>query len=180
MIKERYDMELYSISELNIFCKSNNVLEYRLESNSYSEELGSVSKLKLSFDSVVFAEEFGIIYFKDNENKNETAIMCIDRIEKITDTPDDVQLFYIYCGYDEKILFKLYMKLNNNSINKLHTYVCNKCNNEFDLYDIHNGIKIRKRMGYGSLYDEDTVELNLCTKCFDKLINDCINSPIVN
>lgn len=167
-------MELYSISEFKNFCDSNDILEYRVETNSYSECLGITAKVDLCFKSIVVAEGFNIIMFEDGNNK--ASIMPVERIEKITVDSDDVQLFYIYCGCDEETLFKVYIKLNTNS-NKCF---CNKCNKEFNIFDIHNGLKIKRVMGYGSTYDGDDINLNICTNCLDELINSCLINPIVN
>ena len=48
---------------------------------------------------------------------------------------------------------------------------CNKCGKKnFSVY---------RRLGYGTKYDGDDLELDLCCDCMEKLIDECIISPIV-
>lgn len=58
------------------------------------------------------------------------------------------------------------------------TNVCNKCGKLFDMWDEAEGIKLSRCMGYGTKYDGDRLRLNLCCKCFETLISECLISPI--
>lgn len=58
------------------------------------------------------------------------------------------------------------------------TYMCSKCGQILDMYDIQQDFTIHKRVGYGSIYDGDTVDLHLCCRCFDNLVRECLVYPI--
>ena len=58
------------------------------------------------------------------------------------------------------------------------TTVCNKCGKQFDMWDEQEGYAIYTRLGYGSKYDGDHLELDLCCKCMDELIDSCKVGPI--
>lgn len=36
----------------------------------------------------------------------------------------------------------------------------------------------RRRIGYGSIYDSDIIELRLCATCLDELVKTCKISPL--
>ena len=55
---------------------------------------------------------------------------------------------------------------------------CNMCGKVFDNYDEFMGFSIHRILGYGSKYDGDTLELDLCCECVDKLIEMCTVSPL--
>lgn len=55
---------------------------------------------------------------------------------------------------------------------------CNKCGKKFDIWDTQEGFSINKRMGYGTKYDGEYLELDLCCNCMEKLIDECIISPV--
>ena len=38
----------------------------------------------------------------------------------------------------------------------------------------------KKNITYGSIYDGDSVDLQLCCKCFDSLVNSCVICPVVD
>ena len=97
--KGGYGMELYSISEFKNFCDSNDILEYRVETNSYSECLGITAKVDLCFKSIVVAEGFNIIMFEDGNNK--ASIMPVERIEKITDAEKYAKVAEAYLNMDQ-------------------------------------------------------------------------------
>lgn len=59
------------------------------------------------------------------------------------------------------------------------TTICNKCGKTFDMWDDQNGFGARTRLGYGSKYDGDILELDLCCKCMDELIDECTISPLI-
>lgn len=60
-------------------------------------------------------------------------------------------------------------------------YFCNRCGKELDEWDSFNYFHWDFRLGYGSLYDGDRFELDLCCACFDEmaatLVQDCRFSP---
>ena len=57
--------------------------------------------------------------------------------------------------------------------------VCNKCGKEFDIWDKQESFNIYRRLGYGTIYDGDDLELDLCCKCMEELIAGCKISPII-
>lgn len=57
---------------------------------------------------------------------------------------------------------------------------CNKCGKKFDEWDTEEGFSIYSTLGYGTKYDGSKLELDLCCKCMEKLIDSCAVSPIVN
>jgi hypothetical protein len=57
--------------------------------------------------------------------------------------------------------------------------ICNKCGKELDMWDMQEGFRMYRRFGYGTKYDGDTVDLNLCCDCIEKLIDSCLVSPII-
>ena len=61
----------------------------------------------------------------------------------------------------------------------MRNYICNKCGKKMDVFDIQEGFFKRIRLGYGSKYDGDMLDLDLCCACADKLIDECVISPIV-
>ena len=56
---------------------------------------------------------------------------------------------------------------------------CNKCGKTFDFLDTQENFSIRRRMGYGTMYDGDDLELDLCRDCMQELIQNCAVSPLV-
>ena len=57
--------------------------------------------------------------------------------------------------------------------------ICNKCGKKFDIWDTQENFSVYRRLGYGTKYDGDDLELDLCCDCMEKLIDECIISPIV-
>lgn len=55
---------------------------------------------------------------------------------------------------------------------------CNKCGKKFNIWDLNERFSMHRRMGYGSKYDGDSLELDLCCECMDKLIESCTISPV--
>jgi len=47
-----------------------------------------------------------------------------------------------------------------------------------DVYDIQEKFSFHTRLGYGSRYDEDYLDIDLCCECMDKIIDECLISPI--
>lgn len=56
--------------------------------------------------------------------------------------------------------------------------ICNKCGKEFDCWDEQEGFSIHSYCGYGTKYDGDKLDLDLCCDCMEKLIDECVVSPI--
>lgn len=57
--------------------------------------------------------------------------------------------------------------------------VCNRCGKELDFLDLQQNFTIHTRIGYGSIYDGDTVHCQLCCDCFDDFVGECEVSPII-
>ena len=55
---------------------------------------------------------------------------------------------------------------------------CNRCGKKFDIWDMQENFSINTRLGYGTKYDGDDLELDLCCGCMEKLIDECAISPI--
>ena len=47
---------------------------------------------------------------------------------------------------------------------------CTLCGKKFDLHDQYADLCFVKQIGYGSVYDGETLDLSLCCECFDSLI----------
>ncbi len=58
-----------------------------------------------------------------------------------------------------------------------NTRKCNICGEEFDVFDSHENFSINKYLGYGTKYDGDYLNLNICCDCMNKIIEDCKISP---
>lgn len=57
--------------------------------------------------------------------------------------------------------------------------MCNKCGKPFDIFDRQEDFSIYRHIGYGSKYDGDKLELDICCNCMDKFIDSCKISPII-
>ncbi len=55
---------------------------------------------------------------------------------------------------------------------------CNKCGKKMDIFDIQEHLSLQGRFGYGSKYDGDDYDLDLCCECMDKLIDECVIPPV--
>lgn len=58
------------------------------------------------------------------------------------------------------------------------TTICNMCGSGFETTDMTGGLSLYTRLGYGTKYDGDDLELDLCCKCTETLIENCRVSPI--
>ncbi len=56
---------------------------------------------------------------------------------------------------------------------------CNICGKELDIFDKQQRFHLEGRLGYGSKYDGDEIDLDVCNACIDKLIESCSLSPVV-
>lgn len=61
---------------------------------------------------------------------------------------------------------------------ELRGRVCNLCGKELDIFDTQENFTIHKRIGYGSVHDGEQVHLRLCCDCFDRLVDECVVSPV--
>lgn len=57
--------------------------------------------------------------------------------------------------------------------------VCNICGGKLDFFDRQEDYTIHKNIGYGSIYDGETVDLHICCSCFDKIVSECKISPVL-
>ena len=59
---------------------------------------------------------------------------------------------------------------------------CNVCAKEFDVWDRQEDFGFHYRVGYGSKYDGDKIDLDLCCRCFDdvfeKILPKCKINPL--
>lgn len=58
-------------------------------------------------------------------------------------------------------------------------FVCNKCGKKLDMWDIQENFSIETKLGYGTIYDGDKLNMRLCCKCMERLVDECIISPII-
>lgn len=60
--------------------------------------------------------------------------------------------------------------------------ICNVCSKEFNQIDKMCGINFKTQIGYGSKYDGECLDMDICCSCFDKgmekLLKCCKVSPI--
>ena len=56
--------------------------------------------------------------------------------------------------------------------------ICNKCGRVIDIDERFPGLSYEGKAGYGSKYDDEMIHLDLCSDCFDWLIDICLIPPI--
>lgn len=56
--------------------------------------------------------------------------------------------------------------------------ICNKCGKEFDLWDTQENFSMSGLLGYGTKYDGGFLHIDLCCDCMERLIDECIISPV--
>lgn len=58
--------------------------------------------------------------------------------------------------------------------------VCNMCGKDFDMWDEQENFGLHYNVGYGSKFDGEVINADLCCDCFDKLMDSYIipNSTI--
>ncbi len=56
---------------------------------------------------------------------------------------------------------------------------CNHCGKQLDELDMRESFTIHTTAGYGSKYDLNEIDLRLCCDCFDRLVDECVLSPVV-
>lgn len=57
---------------------------------------------------------------------------------------------------------------------------CNKCGKQIQQYDEVNGFHHSGRFGYGSKYDGELFEVDLCVDCIDELVDKFTIDPIIH
>lgn len=57
-------------------------------------------------------------------------------------------------------------------------YICNYCGKGFDMWDVSEHFGIHQQCGYGTKFDGDKLELNFCCACMEKIIDNCVVSPV--
>lgn len=60
----------------------------------------------------------------------------------------------------------------------IRTYKCNMCGKEISNREARNGVYFAGRLGYGSTYDGQRIQFDLCTECTDNLIEAFNISPL--
>lgn len=50
-------------------------------------------------------------------------------------------------------------------------HICNKCGKKFNVFDEQQNFGFNYFVGYGSKYDGSRIELDLCCKCFDEVVD---------
>lgn len=58
------------------------------------------------------------------------------------------------------------------------TTTCNMCGKKFDFLDEQEDFSIVRTIGYGSKFDSCSLRLDLCCDCMDKIIEQCVISPV--
>lgn len=57
---------------------------------------------------------------------------------------------------------------------------CTMCNKIFDEWDLQEDFSWRKWIGYGSKYDLNKLDLDLCCDCFDKVLAFILRNSVHN
>ncbi len=55
---------------------------------------------------------------------------------------------------------------------------CNMCGKPFDFFDAQNDFSIDRFIGFGSVNDEEHLQLELCCDCMDRIIAECKIPPL--
>ena len=58
--------------------------------------------------------------------------------------------------------------------------VCNLCGRDFDEFDQFEDYNIHKKLGYGTIFDGEILDLHLCCLCMERLITKCEVSPLTS
>ena len=66
-------------------------------------------------------------------------------------------------------------RIRANSLKK-----CSLCGKKFDMWDEEENFCFRHRFGYGSNYDSCQLDLKLCCKCFDRLMDELVPQCKIN
>lgn len=61
---------------------------------------------------------------------------------------------------------------------------CTMCNKIFDMCDLQEDFSCQKWIGYGSVYDLEFLDIQLCCDCFDKvlayILKNSVNNPLTD
>lgn len=57
---------------------------------------------------------------------------------------------------------------------------CTMCNKIFDEWDLQEDFSWHKWIGYGSKYDLNKLDLDLCCDCFDKVLDFIVQNSVNN
>lgn len=52
--------------------------------------------------------------------------------------------------------------------------ICNMCGKEFDEWDVQEQFGFHYHVGFGSRFDEQIIDCDLCCSCFDKMMEEYI------
>ena len=55
---------------------------------------------------------------------------------------------------------------------------CNMCGKRLEFYDKQAGFSIHRDLGYGTKYDGDHLDLDLCCTCMEHIIDQCKITPL--
>lgn len=55
---------------------------------------------------------------------------------------------------------------------------CNRCGKKMDIFDIQQRFSFQQQLSYGSKYDGDNLDFDICCDCMDKLIEECVIPPV--
>ena len=58
--------------------------------------------------------------------------------------------------------------------------LCNKCGRKLDKFDEQQGFTYKRQLGYGSSYDGEMVDFQLCSACIDNLLAECEVNPFIS
>lgn len=56
--------------------------------------------------------------------------------------------------------------------------VCNKCGKPLDIWDKQEDFSLVRKLGYGTAYDGEILELQVCCDCMETFITECVVSPV--
>lgn len=57
---------------------------------------------------------------------------------------------------------------------------CNMCGKPLDTFDTQEDFSIHRKLGYGTKNDGSVLDLHLCCDCLDRLVDNCMISPIID
>lgn len=55
---------------------------------------------------------------------------------------------------------------------------CSFCGYPLSIIDLNQNFTMHRRLGYGTKYDGDALELRLCCTCMEAIIDACAVSPV--
>lgn len=58
--------------------------------------------------------------------------------------------------------------------------LCNVCGKTFTDYDEQEHIGLHTKLGYGSEYDGEVIDLDVCCECFDKMLDKLVSQCKIN